>query len=269
MANLLRLGTRNGYSVSTATEVVGVILAAGEGVRLRPLTNELPKTLLPVAGDKSILDLAVANLAAVGVARVAIVTGFAAERIDEHAPVLRERHGIEIDLIFNDKALIWNNAYSLYMARHLYEQSTTLVVNGDTVHPVAVEEALVAARRPDDPSYGILLALDDQKQLGDEEMKVVTDDQNRVERITKLMDPAAASGEYIGVTLLEPAAGPALSAALETTFTNDPGLYYEDGYQLYVQDGGTVRTASIGAQIWVEVDNHDDLARARDIACHL
>lgn len=251
------------------SDVVGVVLAAGEGSRLRPLTDAMPKTLLPVAGELSILDLAVANLAAVGVGRVGIVTGFAAERIDSHAPTLRARHDLEIDLIFNDKATVWNNAYSLFLAREIYEQAPTIVVNGDTVHPVEVERRLLDARRADDPSHGIVLALDDQKQLADEEMKVVLDDDGRLQRITKLMDPAAASGEYIGVTLIEPTVGAALSDALEKTFTRDTGLYYEDGYQQFVDDGGTVRAASIGQQTWVEVDNHDDLARAREIACHL
>lgn len=252
--------------MTEASDIVGVVLAAGEGSRLRPLTNDLPKTLLPVAGDQSILDLAVANLAAVGIERVAIVTGFASERIDAHAPVLRARHGITVDLIFNDKATIWNNAYSLFLARGLYEATPTVVVNGDTVHPVAVEHALLETHRAVGASTGVLLALDDEKTLGDEEMKVIVGTDGAMQRITKLMDPASASGEYIGVCLIEPSAGPAISKALQQTFERDTGLYYEDGFQQYVDDGGTIRPAPIGRQTWVEVDNHDDLARAREIA---
>ena len=55
--------------------------------------------------------------------------------------------------------------------------------------------------------------------------------------------------------------------ALEATWRRDPDLYYEDGYQTLVDRGGEVGVAPIGALPWVEVDNHADLARAREIAC--
>ena len=80
------------------------------------------------------------------------------------------------------------------------------------------------------------------------------------------MDPATASGEYIGATLLEPAAAEPLADALRATWERDPDLYYEDGYQELVDRGGKVRTVPIGSLDWVEVDNHDDLEKARRIA---
>jgi choline kinase len=87
-------------------------------------------------------------------------------------------------------------------------------------------------------------------------------------RITKVMQPAEADGEYIGATLIQPSAAGALAEALEATWRRDPDLYYEDGYQTLVDGGGEVGVARIGALPWVEVDNHADLARAREIACH-
>ncbi len=75
-------------------DVKAVVLAAGPGRRLGPLTRELPKTLLPLGESGTILDLVLANLAAVGVGEVAVVTGFAAGRVDELVPELEERHGL-------------------------------------------------------------------------------------------------------------------------------------------------------------------------------
>jgi choline kinase len=140
-------------------------------------------------------------------------------------------------------------------------------VNGDTVHPVDIERTLLAARELEG-APGVLLALDDQKVLAEEEMKVTLDDAGRMQRITKLMEPSAANGEYIGATLIEARVAADLAAALEATWRRDPDLYYEDGFQTYVDTGGVVGVAPIGHQSWVEVDNHDDLARAREIACH-
>jgi len=59
-------------------DVKAVVLAAGPGRRLGPLTRELPKTLLPLGEGGTILDLVLANLASVGVGEVAVVTGFGA-----------------------------------------------------------------------------------------------------------------------------------------------------------------------------------------------
>jgi hypothetical protein len=81
------------------------------------------------------------------------------------------------------------------------------------------------------------------------------------------MDPAEATGEYIGVTLIEGDAAAELADALKTTFERDPDLYYEDGYQELVNRGFTVDVAPIGQVSWVEIDNHDDLAKGREIAC--
>jgi choline kinase len=97
-------------------------------------------------------------------------------------------------------------------------------------------------------------------------MKVVLDAEGRLSRISKKIDPATADAEYIGVTLIEPDAARPLAEALEATWRRDPGLYYEDGFQELADRGGVIAAQSIGAVDWVEVDNHDDLRRAREIA---
>jgi choline kinase len=238
-----------------------MVLAAGAGRRLAPYTDTLPKTLVPVDGDRTILDIALANLKAAGIDDVAVVTGYAAAAVEQRRAALERDHGVALQLVFNDKAEVWNNAYSLWCARDLLPEGV-LLINGDTVHPPSVEETLLAARGPD-----ILLALDDVKPLGDEEMKVQLDGDGRVSRINKALDPATAQGEYIGLTLIEPAAAEPLADALEATWRRDPQLYYEDGFQEYADRGGRIGVAPIGAVDWAEVDDHADLARAREIAC--
>jgi choline kinase len=242
--------------------VIGMVLAAGAGKRLGPETAELPKTLLTVDGDRTILDVALGNFARVGLERAVVVTGYAAGRIEERVPELEERHGVAVDLVFNPKALEWNNAYSLWCAREHFGAGV-LLANGDTVHPPSVEESLLAARGGTD----LVLAVDDVKPLGEEEMKVHVSPAGLLERINKALDPAGAQGEYIGVTLIEPGAAEPLADALEATWRRDPQLYYEDGFQELADRGGRVGIAPIGAVEWVEVDDGADLARAREVAC--
>jgi choline kinase len=241
----------------------GIVLAAGGGTRLRPLTDTLPKTLLPVDGDRTIFEIVVANLRAVDITDVVVVTGHAASLIDDSADALRARYGVELHPVFNDHYADWNNAYSLWLARDAFRHGA-LLVNGDTVHPADVEHRLLDARG----AAPVVLALDDDKPLGEEEMKVSLSSEGVLSHINKGLDPDGVDGEYIGVTLIEPEAGGPLSAALQATFERDTSLYYEDGYQELADRGGEIRTASIKGASWIEVDNHADLARAREIACH-
>lgn len=238
-----------------------MVLAAGAGRRLQPLTDDLPKTLLPVDGEQTILDIALANLKQAGLDDVVVVTGFAAHRIDERKDELERTHGVSLELIFNPKAEVWNNAYSLWVAREALRDGVILV-NGDTVHPVSVEESVLAARGPD-----IVLAADTEKALGEEEMKLHLTEDGFMDRINKALDPATAQGEYIGITLIEATAAEPLADALEATWKRDPDLYYEDGYQEFVDRGGRIGIAPIGNVDWVEIDDHADLARAREITC--
>ncbi|MFE7773618.1 sugar phosphate nucleotidyltransferase [Streptomyces sp. NPDC057445] len=243
--------------------MIGLVLAAGAGRRLRPYTDTLPKALVPVDGDLSVLDLTLKNFQEIGLTEVAVVVGYRKEAVYARKDELEATYGLKLTLIDNDKAEEWNNAYSLWCARDVLKQGVILA-NGDTVHPVSVEHTLLAARGN---GQKIILALDTVKQLADEEMKVITADGQGVQKITKLMDPASATGEYIGVTLIEPEAAEELADALKATFERDPDLYYEDGYQELVNRGFRIDVAPIGDVKWVEIDNHDDLAKGREIAC--
>lgn len=253
--------------------MIGMVLAAGAGRRLRPDTDSLPKALLPVDGETTILDIALRNLTAAGVSEVVIVVGYAAGAIADRVPALESSAGVEITLVHNDRAEEWNNAYSLWLAREYFGHGV-LLVNGDTVHPGCIESTVltriggpVAPPPPATPPLGrVVIAIDDVKALADEEMKVVLDQAGLMLAITKQMDPALAHGEYMGVTLIEPSAAHGLADALEATWRRDPGLYYEDGFAEFARRGGAVLAAPIGTVDWVEVDNHADLKRARAIA---
>jgi choline kinase len=242
--------------------MIGLVLAAGAGRRLRPYTDSLPKALIPVDGETTILDIALRNLAAVGLREVVVVVGYASDAVLGRQSGLEEEHGVALTLVENERAEEWNNAYSLWLARDHFSEGV-LMLNGDTVHPVSVEQTLLAARGPE-----VLLATDTVKVLAEEEMKVALDPSGNLLRINKGLEPATAHGEYIGAAVIEGSAAPDLADALRVTFERDPHLYYEDGFQEYADRGGRIRTAAIGSVPWVEVDNHHDLMLAREIACH-
>src|SRR5690606_34051559 len=241
--------------------MLGMVLAAGAGRRLRPYTDTLPKALVPVDGETTILDIALRSLAAVDLRDVVVSVGYAAQAVHDRKAELERRHGVRLTLVHNDKAEEWNNAYSLWCAREYFGQGA-LLVNGDTVHPVSVEQTLLSAPATTD----ILLAVDDVKTLGEEEMTVTLTEEGYLRELPKQMDPARAYGEDHGATLLRPGAAARLADALKATFERDPQLYYEDGYAEMVARGEKIGVAPIGTVDWVEVDDHNDLAKARQIA---
>lgn len=247
-----------------------MVLAAGAGRRLRPDTDRLPKALLPVDGDVTILDIVLRNLASAGLREAVVVVGYGAVMVADQVERMQGETGLAIELVHNPRAEEWNNAYSLWLGREYFRRGV-LLVNGDTVHPVSVEKALLAAGTDladtDEPLFGrLILAIDDLKVLAEEEMKVTFDASGRLTRITKRMDPSDARGEYIGAALIGSEAAATLADALEATWRRDPALYYEDSFTDFTERGGEVRGAPIGAVEWVEVDNHQDLRRAREIA---
>ena len=242
--------------------MIGLILAAGAGRRLRPYTDTLPKALVPLDERRSVMDLTLKNFAEVGLTDVAIVIGYQADAARARQKDLEETYGVNIEFVFNDKAETWNNAYSLWCARDVMKQGVILA-NGDTIHPVSVEKLLL-----DSSDKNILLAVDNVKKLADEEMKVQLNDRDGVTLITKLMEPETAAGEYIGVSLIPTNMAADLADALKATFERNPDLYYEDGYQELVNRGAHLATTPIGDVPWIEVDTLEDLDRAREIVCH-
>jgi choline kinase len=248
--------------------VIGMVLAAGASGRLRPDTDDLPEALLPVAGETTILDIALRNLAGVGMRDVVIVVGHAAHVIADRAGRLEAEYGITLDLVHNGRALEWNNAYSLWLAREYFGRGA-LLVNGHTVHPVSVQKALLAAKGSGAAAGArVIIAVDNVRPLADGEMKVALDARGLLTRISRHIDPARAYGAYVGATLIEPSAAVPLADALESTWRRDPGLHYEDGYQELADRGGGIAAVPVGDVDWVDVNDHGDLSRAREIAVH-
>ncbi len=240
--------------------MIGIILAAGQGRRLLPLTEDLPKTLLPISGERSILELGLDNLATVGITEVSVVVGHAAERVEAVLPGFAERYGLTIETVLTEHAAHRNNAYSLWRARSLFERGA-LVVNGDTVHPPVFLEQLLAAAA-ESPDADLVLAIDAEKPLAEEEMKVSVDD-GHLRIISKLLDPVDAFGEFIGISIVTARGAERAGAALAQAWNDDPNHYYEDAYQLMADERRPITLVPVSGGPWVEVDDHADLARAR------
>jgi len=240
----------------------GLVLAAGVGSRLRPHTDSLPKTLVPLGDGTTVLDRTLGNFAANGIERAAIVVGHCSEAIIDRLDELERRYALELDIVVNDHAIDRNNAYSLWCARDLIAGGV-LLCNGDTLHPPSVQSRLLDGS---DNASHVRLAIDDVKMLGDEEMKVILGNDGSLRRISKGL-PHNSDGEYIGVALIPSSAADALIDSLERTWRGDGDQFYEAAFQDLADRGTTVETRSIGEINWIEIDSLDDLTRANGLVC--
>jgi choline kinase len=234
-----------------------VILAAGVGSRLAPLTDDRPKAMVPVLGEP-ILFRHLASLRKAGIAErdVVVVGGY---KID----VLRRElavggHG-DVTVVLNDRYEPWNNFWSLYVAEPALAGDDFLQIDGDALLDDVILPRMIAA-----PGEA-LLAVDCRDHLDDETMKVqMRPDRVQVAAVSKTLAAADSIGEYIGVTKLIAAAAHKVFRELEAL--RDLGLtheYYEHAYhRLTGRDEVRFGIVDVHDCTVTEIDNVADLEHA-------
>ena len=172
-----------------------VILAAGRATRLLPLTNTLPKCLLPL-NHHSIIERLLQQLCRLGLQHFHIVDGFEhqllRQRLQEICP------DITWQFIHNEKFLITNNAYSLSLANALSGKEI-LLLDSDVIVDQGILEQLL------ENPYPNAIAMRTSGQWGAEDMKIQHDSAGRIMAVNKHMPPRDAQGESIGVHLFSAA----------------------------------------------------------------
>jgi len=240
-----------------------VILCAGVGGRLRPLTADRPKCLVEVGG-RPILDSCLENLEAAGIGEVILVTGYMSGLVEEHALDL---YGTRVTIVRNREYARTNTAVSLNLALKTLD-SDFILVNGDVLFDRGILDDLVRHPGPN------CLAVDPDIPLDGEEVKVVACD-GRVEKVGKDADPALSLGEAIGLNKIGRALIPGLGAVYDgLERRGELGHYFEKGFDLLCGRGGAGGAAFdvvlTGRRPWVEIDTLEDYEYAvREIAPRL
>lgn len=231
-----------------------VILAAGCATRLRPYSDDTPKTLLPVAGVP-ILRRTITNLMRAGFDQFVIGTGYLEHMI--HDAVATWFPGLDVTYVSNPDFRTTNNAFSLLLAREHVENDGFILLDGDVVFDLGVVEELVE-RGPD------CLAVRSVGEIGLEEVKVTADVEDRVLAIGKHVPVRSAMGESVGIELFSATSSKKLFAALharvrEQNLINE---YYEASFQQIIDDGVVLYGVDIGTKYASEIDTLDDLMAA-------
>jgi choline kinase len=232
-----------------------VILSAGRGSRLLPLTQDRPKCLLPLDSD-TLIEWQIRQLTRCGVNEIVVVVGFGAADV---ATVLGrlQRPGLTIRTLYNPFFDVADNLGSCWLARGEMDREF-IILNGDTLFETEVLRRLLAS-----PRAPITVTIDRKPNYDADDMKVRLDGTRLVE-IGKTLPLDRVDGESIGMLLFRDTGPRLFATAVDRAMHTPDGVRW---WYLKVIDTlaatGCVETASIEGLEWGEVDYAPDLLRAR------
>lgn len=238
-----------------------LILAAGIGKRLGGLTRDIPKCLLPIDFDSVLLDYSLQAIKDNGFNEVVFLTGHAEDILKNHIDK-KWKNDFSFKFIFNDKYAEFNNIYSAYLAKDIWDDETVLF-NSDIIFHPDILKNLISKITKTPKSY---LVIHDRKVLTAEDMKVKINENGEIKEINKGLDIKTSYGEYIGITYLRDSERLKFLESLEENVkAKRLDIYYEDALACVLNDTSVLCSSTEG-KIWTEVDTKEDYELAKKIA---
>lgn len=235
-----------------------IILAAGVGSRIRPLTDNLPKCLLKIGG-RSILEIMVSYIQDCGINEVVFVLGYLQDQIKQ--VVTTKFPELTAHFVINDRYAETNTGYSLMLTKDFVGNSAFVKFDADVVFDKKILKKLIES------DHETCLCIDKNIHLDGEAIKVITRDENRVVKAGKSVDPTAAAGESIGIEKISAQTAKLLFAVLETMMADEKNhqAYYEEAYERLIEKDLAFYALDISGLKWSEIDTKEDFVRAKEI----
>lgn len=234
-----------------------IILSAGAGKRLLPLTEKTPKCLLEVADGVSILSFQLRTLAASGVPEATVVVGFGADRIEEHLAA-HPVPGLEVRTLYNPFYGSSDNLLSAWAAR-VHMGDDFLLLNGDALFEPGVLQTLLET-----PLAPVTLTVNTKKSYDEDDMKVSLEG-GRLTGIAKTLPREGVDAESIGLMRFNGRGSEAFQDALEEAVREPSALnlWWLSAVDR-LAEAVPVQALDITGLWWSEVDTAEDLDRVRD-----
>ena len=235
--------------------IKAIILSAGQGRRLLPLTENTPKCLLPVS-DKPVLAWQIDALLAVAIEEITIIAGFQVGLIETLLQQHYANHP-KIKILFNPFFEVADNLASCWIARSTMT-GNFLLLNGDTViEPALLKQVLNSESAP------ITLSVDYKNSYDADDMKVQLNSHGRVKQVSKIIPPHQVDAESIGLIYFREQGAQAFREAVESALRHPAEL---QSWYLSIIDSlakqHLVNSCSVKGYRWCEIDFIEDLAKA-------
>ena len=236
--------------------MIGVILAAGMAKRLRPLTDTRPKCLLQV-GERTLLQRTVDALLQAGISELVVVTGYRGNMLrdflQQHYPQLTIHFIDNVDYEHN------NNIFSLWLTRPYTDGRDFLLMDSDILFDPAIVRRMLA-------EGGTALALN-RHELGEEEIKVIVNADNKVVELSKTCSISDAIGESVGIEKIAADYSVALFRELEQMIDHEGliDIFYECAFERLIPQGHLFKVVDTTDMFSIELDTVDDFNRAKEL----
>lgn len=228
-----------------------IILSAGQGSRLLPLTSERPKCLIDFSG-KSLISWQVEMLEKNGVTDFHIVTGFMTDMVEEEVKHL-SKNGINIQVHFNPFFKVADNLGSCWIVRHEMNEDF-LILNGDTLISSEIAQSVQSGSK-----WPITVTVDEKDLYDSDDMKVMRVGE-QLAAIGKTLTAEQSNAESIGFLAFRGEGATLFREAVRTYMRTPAGV---ENWYLKVIDSiaptGKVGTLSIKGKKWAEVDFLNDI----------
>ena len=249
--------------------MIGVILSAGMGTRLMPLTKDRPKPLLEING-MTLLERMIKNLMNEDITEFILIVGYNKEKVFEIAPVLEEKYDISIKVIENEKYDVTNTSVSTYLASKYIEENQKddfILINGDNV---VDPEIITRIAERENTS----LIVDNFKDLNEESFKLIIENETfnedktiangTIKEIGKGIDIPSSTGEFIGVSKVSAEDISKFNEILEDLMEEDKQNYYDFAYKTLSTISPIDYVLTNGLK-WTEIDDHNDWEQAHKL----
>lgn len=234
-----------------------IILSAGRGSRLLPLTTDLPKCLLPI-GLTTVLSMQLDTLFRHGVETATVVTGFNAHLVKDE---LNSRQvGPKVKRLYNPFYQVADNLASCWMARKSMKQDF-LLINGDTLFSPALLQTVLEA-----PAKDIAVTIDQKSHYDGDDMKVTLDG-TELKSIGKTLLPQQTDGESIGMLRFMNDGPEIFREELKRLMKTKDGTksWFLSAIDGLAKSGQRIDTINIKGSTWAELDTPEDYEICRTL----
>lgn len=231
-----------------------VILAAGKGTRLGSFTEESPKSLVPVPGGGTYLDLQLRSLGRFDLSSKIVVTGFAATKMRDFFAT-REWAGVEL---VHNADFEKGNLYSLLAAKRRLSENF-FIFNADHFYAPSLYQKIFSLT-----AQHITIFCDRDRPLGDDDMKAAIFEENGKKRLTMAKTLKDFHWGYVGVTCV-PASQQDLYWRACDVVAREWGdkAHVEHVIKYLGEQGERVDIVDLSGAWWTEIDTPEDYLRAQ------
>lgn len=233
-----------------------IIIAAGKGSRLYPLTKNTPKSLLEIGNGLTLLESQLHSLRENNIKDVTIIVGYRAEQIE--AKIKNYEEDFDISTVYNPFYEVSNNLISVWMARHFMKEDF-ITINGDDIFNATVIENLLN-------SDEYITMVINQKDVYDEDDMKVIHQNKQIRRVGKDIPLSDVNGESIGIIKFSGLGRKIYTDTLEemVRIEENKHVFYLKAINQIISKGYNVHYATCKPTDWGELDFHPDLVFIRE-----